>query len=741
MFSFVPCQLRSGLRVLSVPHEKRIAAFLKECGSTMTWVVLSGTNNRCDAFLAREIVLTNDAGNSVRFGNRGHAQVNNETACPLENCHEIGLAILVTRDHSIEQKLEFGISQGRMMTSLRPSRAGPNPMRASLLIAALGVVFGDIGTSPIYTLRECLKAAGGNVSPEIVLGLLSLIFWSLMAVVTAKYVLFVMRADNDGEGGIIALLGLAAHSETDQRKRIALLLFGLAGAALFYGDGMITPAISVLSAVEGLEVAAPALRSYVVPTTVLVLILLFALQSRGSGRIGAFFGPVMLVWFSGLAIAGLIQIGLAPGVLAALNPVHAFRYLSTHGEIGFFALGSVFLALTGAEALYADMGHFGRGPIRLDWCCFVFPALLLNYFGQGALVLAHPEAIDSPFYHLFPDWLLYPVTVLATAATVIASQAVISGAFSLSQQAMQLGLLPRLDIRQTSEEAIGQVYVPQINWLLMAAVIGLVLAFRSSDALAAAYGIAVVGTMLVTTVLLAIVARRRWGWSLPLTAAAMGFFLTIDLAFFFANIVKIPQGGWFPILIGVVVFTLMSTWRRGREIILERTSEDSVSLKDFVARLDTSALPRVEGTAVYLAARRDTVPFALADNLRHNKVLHQRVILLTVVTERVPRVAEEDRVTTEELGKGIFRAIVHFGFAEQPGLPPVIAAHAKQLSINLDEASFFLGRETPVPTTRPGLAGWREKLFVFMTRNAVSASEYFQIPPKRVVELGTQVEL
>ncbi|MBV9978244.1 MAG: potassium transporter Kup [Hyphomicrobiales bacterium] len=627
------------------------------------------------------------------------------------------------------------------MASAQQSGAAPDPMRRAVLIGALGVVFGDIGTSPIYTFRECLKAGGSSVSPEVVLGLLSLIFWSLMAVVTAKYVLFVMRADNDGEGGIIALLGLAIHSELDPRRRIAVLLFGLAGAALFYGDGMITPAISVLSSVEGLEVATPALSSYVVPVTVVVLILLFVLQRRGSERIGAFFGPVMVLWFSVLAVAGLIQMGLAPGVLAAVNPVYAFRFLSAHGSTGFFALGSVFLALTGAEALYADMGHFGRRPIRLDWWCFVLPALLLNYFGQGALVLTHPEAVGSPFYRLFPDWLLYPITLLATAATVIASQAVISGAFSLSQQAMQLSLLPRLDVRQTSEETIGQVYVPQINWLLMAAVIGLVLAFRSSDALAAAYGIAVVGTMLVTTVLLAIVARRMWGWSLPITTAVMGSFLLIDLAFFFANIIKIPQGGWFPVLTGVVVFTLMSTWRRGREIILERTSADNMLLQDFVASLNTSALPRVEGTAVYLAARRNTAPFALTDNLRHNKVLHQRIILLTVVTERVPRVAEEDRVTTEELGKGILRTIVRFGFAEQPALPPVIAGHAKQLLINLDDTSFFLGRETPVPTTRPALAAWREKLFVFMTRNAVSASEYFQIPPKRVVELGTQVEL
>jgi len=550
-----------------------------------------------------------------------------------------------------------------------------------------------------------------------------------------------MHADNEGEGGIMALLGLAAHSESDQRRRIALLLLGLVGAALFYGDGMITPAISVLSAVEGLEVATPALGAYVVPLAVVVLVGLFVLQSRGSERIGALFGPVMAVWFVVLAIAGLMQIVRDPGILTALNPLHAIAFLAGHGWIGFLALGSVFLALTGAEALYADMGHFGRGPIRLDWFGLVLPALVLNYFGQGALVLTHPEALDSPFYHLFSSWLLYPMTLLATAATVIASQAVISGAFSLSQQAMQLSLMPRLDVHQTSEQAIGQVYVPQINWLLMVCVIGLVLAFRSSDALAAAYGIAVAGTMLVTTALLAVVARRLWGLSTPLTAAVIGSFFLVDFAFFAANLVKIPQGGWFPLLVGAVVFTLMATWRRGRQIILERTSEDNLPLERFVAGLDPSALPRVKGTAVYLSARRDTMPYALTDNLRHNKVLHERIVLLTVVTERAPHVPESDRVVVEDLGKGILRLTVRFGFADQPALPPVFAAHAGLLSIDPDNTSFFLGRETPVPTTRPDLAGWREKLFAFMTRNAVSASDYFQLPPKRVIELGTQVEL
>ncbi|MBV8746803.1 MAG: KUP/HAK/KT family potassium transporter, partial [Xanthobacteraceae bacterium] len=496
------------------------------------------------------------------------------------------------------------------------------PLHGALLVGALGVVYGDIGTSPIYTFRECLKAGSDG---EAVLGLLSLVFWSLTIVVTTKYVLFVMRADNHGEGGIMALLGLAAHSEPDLKRRSALILLGIAGAALFYGDGMITPAISVLSAVEGLNVATPDLAPYVVPISVAVLLGLFLLQRSGSERIGRYFGPVMGLWFLALAISGLLQIIQRPHVLAALNPAHALSFLAVHGATGFVALGSVFLALTGAEALYADMGHFGRAPIRVDWFGAVLPALVLNYFGQGALVLAHPDAIDSPFYRLFPDWLLYPMTLLATAATVIASQAVISGAFSLSQQAMQLSLLPRLDVRQTSAESIGQVYVPQINWLLALGVIGLVLGFQSSEALAAAYGIAVVITMLVTTALLAVVARRLWGWSRSLTIAVIGFFLLIDLIFFSANIIKIPQGGWFPLLAGLAVFAILSTWRRGRQIILERMSEDNKPLAQFITNLDGTTFPRVKGTAVYLAARRDTVPYALTDNLRHNKVLHDRI--------------------------------------------------------------------------------------------------------------------
>ncbi len=628
------------------------------------------------------------------------------------------------------------------MSSVTATRPAPvNPMRRGLVIGALGVVYGDIGTSPIYALRECLKSAGGVVTPEVVLGLLSLIFWSVMVVVTAKYVLLVMRADNDGEGGIMSLLGLAVHAETDQRRRTALLMAGIVGAALFYGDGMITPAISVLSAIEGLQIATPALAPYVVPITLVVLVGLFVVQSRGSERIGAYFGPIMAVWFTVLAVGGLWHIVRDPGVLAALNPLHGLGFLFGHGWIGLLTLGSVFLAMTGAEALYADMGHFGRGPIRLDWFAFVLPALMLNYFGQGALVLAQPETLDNPFYRMFPVWGLYPIVLLATAATVIASQAVISGAFSLSQQAMQLSLLPRLDVHQTSDEAIGQVYLPQINWLLMVCVIGLVLAFGSSEHLAAAYGVSVAGTMVITTGLLAVVARKIWRWSVPVTAAVIGFFLVVDLAFFAANAIKIPQGGWFPLVIGAVVFALMSTWRRGRQIVLERTSEDNLPLKQFISQLDPGKLPRVSGTAVYLAARKETVPYALTDNLKHNKVLHERMVLLTIVTERAPYVAEADRMTVEPLDKGFTEMTLRFGFAEAPGVPAALEAHRAKFPIDIAETSFFLGRENPVPTVRPDLPPWREKLYGFMTRNAVSASDYFRIPSKRVIELGTQVEL
>ena len=623
-----------------------------------------------------------------------------------------------------------------------PDAHGP-PLKAALLLAALGVVFGDIGTSPIYALKECFRSAGGTagLTPETVLGILSLVFWAITIVVTLKYVLFVMRADNQGEGGDMALLALAMPTLTDKRARRALLSVGLVGAALLYGDGMITPAISVLSAVEGLSVATPFFEPYVVPIALAVLIGLFAVQVHGSGRIGRFFGPVMALWFTVLACAGLVQVLRHPDVFAAIDPRHGAAFLARHGWTAFVVLGSVFLTLTGAEALFADMGHFGRGAIRINWFVFVFPALVLNYFGQGALVIADPGALANPFFLLFPSWSLVPMVVLATAATVIASQAVIAAAYTLSQQAISLGLLPRLEIRQTSRSEIGQVYIPQINWMLAVAVVGLVLGFRSSDALASAYGIAVVMAMLATTTLAGVVARRYWGWSLPVTIAVVGFFLTVDLAFFAANLPKVLQGGWFPLLIGAAVFTLMMTWQRGRKIALARLGEDNVPLSRFLDCLDPERPARVSGTAVYLTSRRDTVPSALALNLRHNKVLHERVVLLNIESKRMPYVDERERVHVHALPKGFWGVTLLFGFAEKPDMLAALARHADVFRLDIEETSFFLGKEVPVPSMRPDLPLWQAALYTFLARNAVSAPEYFLIPTPQVVELGTRVEL
>lgn len=621
--------------------------------------------------------------------------------------------------------------------------------RPAMLLAALGVVYGDIGTSPLYAFRESLKSAGGSVAATeaAVLGILSLIVWTLVIVVTLKYVLFVMRADNQGEGGIMALLALALPEVSEKGTRKFLLVVGVGGAALLYGDGMITPAISVLSAVEGLSFATTFFEPYIVPITLVILIALFAVQSYGSGPIGRLFGPIMAIWFLTLGLAGFWHILAQPSVLAALNPAHAISFLGGNGWTAVVVLGSVFLVVTGAEALYADMGHFGRRVIRVDWFILVLPALALNYFGQGALVLANPQAAANPFFLMFPSWLLYPIVVLATAATVIASQALISGAFTLSQQATLLGLLPRLEIRQTSSSAIGQVYVPQINWLLAGSVVALVLGFRTSGALANAYGIAVVSTMIATTVLAGVVAHHRWGWSLPLVLTVTGAFLIIDLIFLVANAPKIPHGGWFPLIAGALIFTIMMTWRRGRKVVLERLEEDQEKLSEFFEKLDDRQLPRVKGTAVYLSARRDTVPSALALNLRHNKVLHDRVLLLNVEVLRVPFVTEKSRVVIEALPKGFLGVTVRFGFYEKLDVLDALNRHTKaargdgSLTFELAETTFFLGREVPVPTVRPDLSGWQTAIYTFLTRNAVSAPEYYLIPTENVVELGTRVEI
>jgi KUP system potassium uptake protein len=634
--------------------------------------------------------------------------------------------------------------------------AAAHPAGAALLLGALGVVFGDIGTSPIYAFRETLRAAadaagdghgassgaGVAATAETVFGVLSLIFWAVTLVVAMKYVVLVMRADNQGEGGTMALLSLAVPA-APERLRAAVLVLGLAGASLFFGDAMITPAISVLSAVEGLAVATPVFESYVVPIAAAILIALFAIQAHGTAVIGRLFGPVTAAWFAMLALSGLVRVLGRPEVLLALDPRHALAFLAHNPGHGALAvLGSAFLALTGGEALYADMGHFGRRAIRIDWFAVVMPALVLNYLGQAALVLDDPTAAANPFFGLFPGALLYLAVALATAATVIASQAVISGAFALVQQAIQLGAVPRLEVRQSSEETAGQVYLPHINWLLAAAVLGLVLGFRSSEALANAYGIAVAGDMLVTTLLMAVLAHGHWGLPWPVVAAVAGPFLLLDLAFVGGNLHKIPDGGWFPLLVGAATLGLMLLWRHGRAALLARRDEGAPRLEAFLAEQDKSGAPlRVPGTAVYLTGQREVVPTALALNLRHDGVLHEQVVLLHVLAERVPRVAEAGRAEVTLLPHGFRHVTLRFGFAEKPDVPAALRLHEDEVGFGPDEASYFLGNEVPVPSMRPELSPWQEKIFAFLTRNAVRAPDYFLIPPQRVVELGTRVEL
>lgn len=621
--------------------------------------------------------------------------------------------------------------------------------RAALVLAALGVVYGDIGTSPLYTVQTAFTGVHPILPDQSsVLGVLSLIFWALMIVVSLKYVVFIMRADNNGEGGIVALLALVLRTAKEgSRRRWLWSVLALFGAALFYGDGIITPAISVLSAVEGLEVGAPGLKSYVIPITLAILIALFLFQRRGTATVGRLFGPIMIVWFVVLAVLGIRGIIMNPAVLGAIDPQHAVRFFVEHRWGGFLALGAVVLAVTGVEALYADMGHFGKGPIRLAWFGLVLPALVLNYFGQGALVLQDPHAVASPFYLLAPPWALYPLVALATLATVIASQAVISGAYSLTRQAMQLGYTPRFETQHTSEREIGQIYIPGINWALLIAVVGLVLAFRSSSDLAAAYGIAVTGTMVITTVLAFTVVRHLWGWGWVRSGIVIAFFLSVDLAFFSANLAKIVDGGWFPLALGIVIFTLLSTWKRGRQILFERLGDGAISLEAFLGSIAAEPPLRVPGTAVFLTQNRRGIPHALLHNLAHNKVLHERVVFLTVITVDVPYVPEDERSALQELGQGFYRITLRNGFKETPDVPRALeqcAGDACQpfgLRFNILETSFFLSRETLLATSRPGMAVWREKLFVWMAKNGSSATAFFKIPTNRVVELGTQVEL
>ncbi|HEX3584143.1 MAG TPA: potassium transporter Kup [Thermoanaerobaculia bacterium] len=613
-----------------------------------------------------------------------------------------------------------------------------------LSLGALGVVYGDIGTSPLYALRECFHPHHGVApTPDNVIGILSLILWSLTIVISFKYLVFVMRADNRGEGGILALMSLVrARGDSSSQARLFLVALGLFGAALLYGDGMITPAISVLSAIEGIDVATPLFGPYIVPVTIVVLIILFIVQRAGTARVGAMFGPVMLVWFAVIASLGVMQIVREPHVLVAINPAHAFNFFVRNRIHGFLVLGAVFLCVTGGEALYADMGHFGARPIRLAWFILVFPCLLLNYFGQGALLLQNPAAAEHPFFHMAPAWARLPLVGLATLATIIASQAVISGAFSLTRQAVQLGYAPRLDIRHTSEREIGQIYIASVNWALMICAIGLVIAFRSSSALAAAYGVAVTTTMGITTALLAVVERERWRWGLPAMLALTIPLLIIDLSFFGANIVKVAEGGWFPLAVGIFIFTLLATWRRGREILAMRLAEGVIPIDLLVKEAARGTLPRVRGTAIFLSRYPNGVPPTLLHNIKHNKILHEQVILLTVTYEETSHLGAVERHQWQDLGYGIYRLQVRFGFMEETNIPAFLTS-MKDAPIPIDLAgiSFFLGRETLIATRRPGMALWREKLFSWMIRNASSATQWFGLPTNQVIELGSQIEI
>lgn len=612
-------------------------------------------------------------------------------------------------------------------------------------LGALGVVFGDIGTSPLYAFREAFVAADGLVvDRQSVLGILSLMFWAIMLVVSVKYLAFVMRADNHGEGGILALTALVAPSRqvTPSRLRIGLVAVGLFGTALLYGDGIITPAISVLAAVEGLEVAAPSLEAFVIPIAIAIIIGLFAVQRRGTATIGFVFGPVMIAWFSVLALLGVAQIIEEPGVLAAVLPSYAVSFAVAEPLLAFLALGAVFLVVTGSEALYADMGHFGKRPIRMAWFVLVFPALFLNYMGQGALLIAHPASVENPFFEMAPGWALLPLVILATMATVIASQALISGAYSLTMQAIQLGYVPRMKIDHTSPREIGQVYVPAINWALMILCVGLVLSFRSSTALASAYGVAVTTTMVITTTLLFVVMRERWKWSLPVAGSLTAVFLLIDLTFFSANIVKIPSGGWFPLVVGAIVFTLMTTWKRGRALLAARLRRGELTIERFIGSITEHPQQRVSGTAVYLFPEPGGTPPALLANLRHNEVIHERIVLLAVETAGRPRVQKARRATVHPQGEGFFSIILRFGFFEEPDVPGALADIVDQdFGFDPTEVVYVVGSETVISTDRPGMARWREHLFSFMHRNAANASGYFGLPSDKVIAIGSQVEI
>jgi KUP system potassium uptake protein len=615
-----------------------------------------------------------------------------------------------------------------------PGRIGQN-----LAVAALGIVYGDIGTSPLYTVKQCFDNAGVNETR--VFGVLSLIAWSLTLVVTVKYVLVMMRADNRGEGGILALMVLAMRAASARRSRW-IMWAGLIGAALFYGDGVITPSISVLSAVEGLKVAAPALEAYVVPLTLLLLVALFIVQRRGTGLVGGYFGPIMILWFGVIGVLGGLEIARHPSILLAVDPRYAVDLLLNHPWHGFVLLGSVVLAVTGAEALYADMGHFGPSPVRRAWLRFVFPSLLLNYFGQGALLLAHPGAIQNPFFLLAPGWALYPLVALASIATIIASQAVISGAFSITHQAVQLGYLPRMLVRHTSEQEIGQVYVPAINGMLLVAVVATVLGFRSSGALGGAYGVAVTGTMTVTTILAFVYFYRGAGWRLWRLIPLFALFLLVDLSFFGANLLKIVDGGWFPLAIAGTIYAVMMTWLWGRERVAIQRASGALPLVSLIQHLKPDHPARVPGTAIYMTARVDNVPAALLHNMKHNKILHERNVLMTVRTEDVPRLPEAERLQIDHLSQNFHTVTIHYGFLEEPDIPRALAlCRVGGFRFNLMETSFFVGREKIVAKRPSGIMLPFKKLFILLTNVALDATEFFRIPVNRIVELGGQAEL
>ena len=611
-------------------------------------------------------------------------------------------------------------------------------------VGALGIVYGDIGTSPLYAFRESFHAASGlGVDRVSVFGVLSLMFWALVLIVSFKYLVFVMRADNHGEGGIMALTALLVPTRKERPAGIrwALILLGLFGTSLLYGDGVITPAISVLSAVEGLEVAAPDLEPYVIPIAVLILVALFAIQRQGTSTVGAIFGPVMIVWFSVLALLGGYHVLQDPGILAAVNPAHAVAFIGDSPRQAFLSLGAIFLVVTGSEALYADMGHFGKRPIRFGWYTVVFPALLLNYFGQGAMLIANPDAVDNPFFRMSPAWAVLPLVILATMATVIASQALISGAYSLTMQAVQLGYLPRFDIDHTSPREIGQIYIAMINWILMIACVGLVIAFRTSTALAAAYGVAVTTTMVITTILLYFVMRERWRWSAAKAGSLTGLFLVVDVSFFAANIIKVPAGGWFPLVVGALVFFIMTTWKTGRQKLTATLKRGELPIERFIGSIATHPQLRVPGTAVYLFPDPGVTPPALLANLRHNEVLHETVVLVAVQTSNVPRVPQVRRATVHDLGEGFVQVVLHFGFMDEPDVPRALANIVDpEFGFDPDDATYFVGRETIINTSR-GIERWRAGLYTLMHRNASTAIQYFRLPPEGVIEIGKQVTL